>query len=346
VVSDILIWFDKNKKLFPWRKNRSPYTVWISEIMLQQTQAKTVEPYFKNWVKKYPNLNSLKRANINQLIKNWEGLGYYSRCQNIFKASRLVKEIPDNFEDLIKLPGIGDYTASAILSIAYNKKYLSLDTNLIRVGARLLGIKNRSTNSIKRIKNFLENHQPEDRPGDYNEAMMDLGREVCKIKNPHCNICPLKQVCKAQLSGNPAAYPQKANPKKLKKVSASVCCFVDKNQKILIQKRENTGLLAGLWEFPGGKIESGETPKEAIIRELEEEIKVKNPPLEFCGKINHVYSSYRATIFVFISKGSHQITIRKNNKKLQWVLRKNIINFAMPKANHKMIKLLDDYLGD
>ena len=152
--NELLNWFYLNKRNLPWRHGRSPYRVWVSEIMLQQTQVKTVIPYYKKWIKKYPTLKSFKESNFDDVIKLWEGLGYYTRCQNMFNAAKLIKSsFPNNYEDLIKLPGIGDYTAKTILAIAF-KKSVGVDTNLERIGYRVLGLKKKTKRNQKRVIRF------------------------------------------------------------------------------------------------------------------------------------------------------------------------------------------------
>ena len=205
----LLQWFDQNKRDLPWRHERNPYRVWVSEIMLQQTQVKTVIPYFQNWMKKYPTLKSLKDAEYDDVIKMWEGLGYYSRCKNMYKTSQLVNSsLPNNYQDLIKLPGIGDYTAKTILSIAFEKPFVGIDTNLERVGYRILGLKSKTKRNHNRVVKFLEENQNKNRPGDYNEALMNLGSSLCSSQTTFCNECPLTKECKAYASLSPTSYPK------------------------------------------------------------------------------------------------------------------------------------------
>lgn len=314
-------------------------------MMLQQTQAKTVIPFYNKWMKKFPNIQSLKSAKIEEVLKSWEGLGYYSRCHNIYRSAKNLDRIPNTYEELISLPGVGDYTAKAILSIAYKKKYVGIDTNLQRVASRYLGIKNLTKKNLQRISIVLEKNQPEDSPGDYNEALMDLGRHVCTSTKTLCTKCPLVAGCKAVKSKNPLLYPLPIKRTKKIKVQAAVCCIFNKKKQILLQKRENTRLLSGLWEFPGGKLEKNETPIKAVKREIEEEIKVKIRKPKYCGQIKHSYSSYNVEIHVFMVF-LDDTTIIKDNEKLKWVFKKNLINFAMPKANHKIISLLNQYSSD
>ena len=196
--NELLNWFYLNKRDLPWRHGRSPYRVWVSEIMLQQTQVKTVIPYYKKWIKKYPTLKSFKESKFDDVINILEVLGYYSRCKNMFNAAKLIKSsFPNNYDDLIKLPGIGDYTAKTILAIAFKKNLVGIDTNLERIGYRVLGLKTKTKRNQKRVIGFLEENQCTKNPGDYNEALMDLGSSLCKASITHCNECPLKNICKA-----------------------------------------------------------------------------------------------------------------------------------------------------
>ena len=337
--NELLNWFYLNKRNLPWRHGRSPYRVWVSEVMLQQTQVKTVIPYYKKWIKKYPTLKSFKESKFDDVIKLWEGLGYYSRCQNMFNAAKLIKSsFPNNYEDLIKLPGIGDYTAKTILAIAFKKNSVGVDTNLERIGYRILGLKTKTKRNQKRVIRFLEKNQCPKNPGDYNEALMDLGSSLCKANITHCNECPLKSICKAYAYSSPTSYPTPKASKKIPIYDIAIS-VIEYQNKVLITKRQNTKFLSGLWEFPGGKIEKYETAVEAIIREVKEEtnLTISNP--RFLGNISHKYSHFGVNISLFISFPK---SIKSLNlpRKHQWIRMKDILNYPLPKANHKMLDIL------
>ena len=335
----LLQWFDQNKRDLPWRHGRNPYRVWVSEIMLQQTQVKTVIPYFQNWMKKYPTLKSLKDAEYDDVIKMWEGLGYYSRCENMYKTSQLVNSsLPNNYQDLIKLPGIGDYTAKTILSIAFEQPFVGIDTNLERIGYRILGLKSKTKRNHNRVVKFLEENQNKNRPGDYNEALMDLGSSLCSSQTTFCNECPLTKECKAYASLSPTSYPKNKISKKIPEYNIAISLIKHEN-KFLITKRSNTKFLAGLWEFPGGKIEKSETPRDAIIREVKEEtnLDILNPI--YLGNVKHKYSHFGVNISLFISfpKSIKKLKIKQEYKLISL---KDIYNYPLPKANHKMLDIL------
>ena len=336
---ELLNWFYQNKRTLPWRRGRTPYRVWVSEIMLQQTQVNTVIPYYKKWIKKYPTLKSFKESNLDDVIKMWEGLGYYSRCHNMFNAAKLINStFPNNYDDLINLPGIGDYTAKTILAIAFKKNLVGIDTNLERIGYRILGLKTKTKRNQKRVVKYLEENQCTNNPGDYNEALMDLGSSLCKASITYCNQCPLKNICKAYASSSPILYPTPKVRKKIPMYDIAVSVIEYKN-KILITKRLNKNFLPGLWEFPGGKIEKNETAIQAIIREVKEEtnLTVSNPI--FLGNIKHKYSHFGVNISLFISfpKSIKSLNL---SQEYRWIRMKDILNYPLPKANHKMLDIL------
>ena len=337
--SELLNWFYQNKRTLPWRRGRTPYRVWVSEIMLQQTQVNTVIPYYKKWIKKYPTLKSFKESNFDDVIKIWEGLGYYSRCHNMFNAAKLINStFPNNYDDLINLPGIGDYTAKTILAIAFKKNLVGIDTNLERIGYRILGLKTKTKRNQKRVIKYLEENQCTNNPGDYNEALMDLGSSLCKASITYCNQCPLKNICKAYASSSPILYPTPKVRKKIPIYDVAVSVIEYKN-KILITKRLNKNFLPGLWEFPGGKIEKNETAIQTIIREVKEEtnLTVSNPI--FLGNIKHKYSHFGVNISLFISfpKSIKSLNL---SQEYRWIKMKDILNYPLPKANHKMLDIL------
>ena len=216
ISQQLLGWYSLNKRSLPWRETKDPYKIWISEIMLQQTQVATVIPYYEKWISSFPDIKTLANADYGNVLKHWEGLGYYSRCKNIHLTAKSIGEdFPGTFNELIKLPGIGEYTAKTILAIAYNKQEVGIDTNLERVGFRLLGLKKKSKFNSSRVKKFLETIQDKSKPGDFNQALMDLGSSFCQAKVVHCSPCPITSECKATLSADPLKYPE---PKKKKPI--------------------------------------------------------------------------------------------------------------------------------
>ena len=338
----LLNWYDLNKRDLPWRRCRNPYRVWVSEIMLQQTQVKTVVPYFNKWMKRYPTLKTLKNAKYEDILKMWEGLGYYSRCKNIYKTSQLINSsFPNNYQDLIKLPGIGDYTAKTILSIAFEQPFVGIDTNLERVGYRILGLKSKTKRNHKRVVEFLEANQDKNRPGDYNEALMDLGSSICSSQTTYCTKCPLAKACKAYVSLSPTSYPKSEISKKVPEHNVAISLIKYKN-KFLITRRSNTKFLSGLWEFPGGKIEKSETARQAIIREVKEETNLIIFDPIYLGNVKHKYSHFGVNISLFISspESIKKLNIKQEHK---WIDLKSIDKYPLPKANHKMLDILQKF---
>ena len=311
--------------------------------MLQQTQMQTVIPYYKRWIKKYPTLKSVANADIDNLLKLWEGLGYYNRCINFHKASKIIMfnyngKIPDGWNDFRSLPGVGDYTAGAVLSIAFNKKLIAIDGNIKRVVSRLLGIRNLSNHNKKRIKNWLETYIPESSPGDFNQSLMELGSLICKPKNPKCYECPMTKICKAFLNGEPERYPI-ALKRGINPTYTIVAGILWRNQKFFIQKRKNSKMLMGLWEFPGGKVNNNESLKEALNREFEEECGIRPKIIKKIGSIKHSYSHFSIIFHVFHCRENKNVIKQLNDSK--WISIDEIDKYPFPKVNHKVFKLLN-----
>jgi len=252
ILKPLIRWFRKNKRDLPWRRNRSAYSVWISEIMLQQTTVKAVIPFYEKWMKRYPDVKSVAKAREQEILRLWEGLGYYTRAKNILKASRIIASqfqgrFPDDYKDAIKLPGIGPYTAGAILSIAFGKSFPILDANIKRVGQRILGEKSWNHKTEERIMTWLREAMAIVPPDEFNEGLMELGQTICTAISPICPICPIQSHCEAFSEGIQDLIPtKKRNKPVLKKTWVLLILCKD---KILIRKRKQ-GVLKDLWSFP------------------------------------------------------------------------------------------------
>lgn len=253
----LLSWFDRNKRDLPWRedKPRNPYHVWISEIMLQQTRTEAVKPYFNSWMERFPTIHDLACADEADVLHQWQGLGYYTRAQNIYRAAKEMEDhyggkLPKDKEEILSLPGIGGYTAGAILSMAYGKKEGAIDGNVLRVYARLYCVEEDilKTGGRKIIESLVKDTLP-DRAGDFNEALMDLGAEICIPRSPRCESCPLLSRCRAFYEGKEKELP-KRTPKKPQKEEEAACAIIVKDGKVLLHKRPSRGMLASMWEFP------------------------------------------------------------------------------------------------
>ena len=248
----LLRWFARNKRPDPWRIKPTPYSIWIAEVMLQQTVVQAVIPYYNAWMKRFPDIQSLASSSEKEVLRQWEGLGYYSRARNLHKTARLLVDqdggnLPDQYERLVHLPGIGDYTASAILSIAFQKPYPVLDANVRRVVRRLLAIEIEGSKSTQQIREFLHSAISPKHPGDFNEAMMELGQTICRVRNPLCDVCPVKSKCCARALGIQSDIPI---PKtRVSVVKASFVLLILCRDKLLLRKN-NAGLFAGMWSLP------------------------------------------------------------------------------------------------
>lgn len=253
----LLFWFDGAKRELPWRetKPRNPYHVWVSEIMLQQTRTEAVKPYFHSWVERFPTIEALADADEADVLHAWQGLGYYSRARNLHKAAKILKEnyrslMPKSLAEVKALPGIGDYTAGAILSMAYGQREAAIDGNVLRVYARLYNVEEDILKSTgkKKIVSLVEETLPA-RAGDFNEALMDLGAEICIPKHPRCEACPISNFCEALKHGNTESLPYRT-PKKPQQEFSAACAICIREGKVLLRLRPPKGMLASMWEFP------------------------------------------------------------------------------------------------
>lgn len=253
----LLLWYDRNRRVLPWREKPTPYRVWVSEIMLQQTRVEAVKPYFERFMSALPDIASLAAATEEELLKLWEGLGYYNRVRNLGQAARQIQKdyggrMPDAYEEIIKLKGIGSYTAGAIASIAYGKAVPAVDGNVLRVVARLRQDERLITEAKVKaaVEREIKEIIPADRPGDFNQAMMELGACIC-IPNgtPLCENCPLALLCAAHRAGRETEYPRKA-VKKSRQIEKRTVLIVRDENRVAIRKRSEKGLLAGMYELP------------------------------------------------------------------------------------------------
>lgn len=342
--TSLLSWFTENRRDLPWRRSYEAYQIWISEIMLQQTQMERGVEYFNRWLTRFPDVSSLAAAPEQEVLKAWEGLGYYSRARNILKtAGVLLAEhggrIPDDYRSLLDLPGIGPYTAAAIMSIAFNRPYPLIDANVERVFARLEDI-DRPVRE-KAVRDQLEkrlNHLlAETEPREFNQALMEMGALLCRPRTPLCRECPIQKHCRALQAGTVTMRPV-LPPKKNTTAIVMSCIIIRHGDKYLIQQRHNDDVWGGLWEFPGGRLKDGESPARAARRELYEETEIKAGRLQSFATVTHSYSRYRVTLHSFFWETGRKIVPRLHAaRKHRWVTLEELDRFAFPSGHRQLI---------
>ena len=306
----LLNWWDQNRNDLPWRRTRDPYAIWVAEIMLQQTQITTVIPYYERWMGRFPNVEELAKSSLDEVLKFWQGLGYYSRARNLHAASQQVMEvydgrIPQQHAQLLKLPGIGRYTAGAVASIAFSQPVPVLDGNIIRVLSRLADIPDDVTRgeTRKELWQMAAALVPEERPGDFNQALMELGQQVCLPISPQCASCPVEAFCLSCERGTqyerPVRPPRKRTPHFDVVAGIIWRSQIAEEGQFLITRRPLDGMLGGLWEFPGGKVEELETREEALRREIREELGIDIEVGRNLCTIKHAYTHFRITLHAY-----------------------------------------------
>ncbi len=342
-------WFDLNRRNLPWRRQRGLYAIWVSEVMLQQTRVETVVPYYRSFLKRFPSLGKLAAASLQEVLKAWEGLGYYARARNLHRGARQVREqcrgrIPVGYEEFRKLPGVGEYIAAAVLSIGCGLAVPVVDGNVLRVVCRWQGIGGdiRLPATRRKVRSFLERIIPAESPGRFNEAMMELGALVCLPKAPLCRQCPLRPGCFAFGHDRTGSLPVRSRKRPVPTYRVALAVIVRRG-RIFIQQRPEIGHLGGLWEFPGGKCHSGEKPECAVVRECREELGVDVEPLAELAEVAHAYSHFKVQLHVFVCHpGQGRIRTRRPHA---WVRFAELQEYPFPAANHKFFPILKDYIN-
>ena len=346
-VRSLLKWYGAQKRVLPWRDRPTPYAVWVSEIMLQQTQVATALPFYARFMSAFPSVEHLASADQGAVLKAWEGLGYYSRARNLHRAAREVVasrggELPVDAAGWRTLPGVGPYTAAAIASICFDEPAPCVDGNVLRVFTRFWGI----VDDVRRAKvrgEIEERLRPHIRgvcPGDFNQAAMELGALVCRPTGPRCPSCPLRRQCNALRTGRVGDIPFRSPraPVPHYDVAAAV---VRRNGRVLIARRRADQMLGGLWEFPGGKRERGERLMATVRRELMEEtgLDIEVGPL-LC-RVKHAYSHFRITMRVYDCRAPRGTARAVTVDAVKWVPVSRLRDYAFSAADIHVIERLE-----
>ncbi len=344
---DLLVWFLANRRVLPWRERRTPYRVWISELMLQQTRVDQAEPYFRRFMRRFPSLGSLAKAPLGDVLKAWEGLGYYARARRARETAMFLVEqrggkFPRDYDGLLALPGIGPYTAAAVASLAFGLDHAVLDGNVMRVLARVMAVEASTDQPATRkaMQNHLQQILPSGRSSDFNEAMMELGALVCLPRQPRCEICPLRSVCAARRMDAVEKFPVRATKKKIPHRHVGAGIIIDRRGRILLARRKEDAMLGGLWEFPGGGVEQGESITACIQRELKEELGIETRVGPHLVTVRHVFSHFSMDLH------AHWVRVERGRPKAlgcddwKWVTLKEVGQHALPRADQKIYAAL------
>ncbi len=345
----LLAWYHDTHRQLPWRQTNAPYAIWVSEVMLQQTQVTTVIPYYNRFMTRFPMVTDLADADQEEVLKLWEGLGYYARARNLHRAARVVVDqfdgqVPGNKENFKSLPGVGDYIAAAVLSIAFGLPLAAVDGNVKRVLARLFTMETPVNHaaSHRQFQSMADRLLDRSTPSLFNQAMMELGALVCiPGAAVRCDTCPLCRACNAFKMDMVAHYPRRKKRKPVPTHHIAVG-VVKKGERLLITRRKPEGLLGGLWEFPGGKVEKDEEGPDACVRELLEETGLDVTVSSHLTRITHAYTHFKIEVDVYLCgyvSGRVQLNGPVDHR---WIRPCEIDQYPFPKANLKFIHLLAD----
>ncbi len=338
---NLLAWYHKNRRDLPWRQTNDPYKIWLSEIMLQQTQVKTVIDYYHRFLTRFPTIQDLATANEEEVLTLWSGLGYYSRAKNLHQAAKQIVEkndakFPSDPKEILSLPGIGKYTLGAIASIAFKQVLPLVDGNVMRVYSRVFAIKGNPQESKfqKKIWEIAKELVPQNNPGDFNQALMELGATICSPTSPNCPSCPIKKLCKATTL-NPEKFPEKKERQKTKKLFRLVALLIHQ-KKLCLVLPENTRWQKGLWQLPGTMMED-EKNFENEIRLYLENKKIAHHSPTLLPLHTHQITHHKITIYPYRIEVSLIPKIHKNSR---WIDLTELHTIGIPAADRKILESL------
>jgi A/G-specific adenine glycosylase len=336
----LLDWYDRHRRRLPWRapagERPDPYRVWLSEIMLQQTGVKTVGPYFEKLLARWPDVAALGRASLDDVLRMWAGLGYYSRARNLHTcAVAVLREhggiFPDTEEGLRTLPGIGPYTASAIAAIAFDRRTMPVDGNIERVVSRLYAVEEELPQAKPRIQELAATLLADTRAGDSAQALMDLGSSICTPKKPACALCPLNEDCAARARGDQETFPRKA-PKKSGELRRGAAFVVTRGDELLVRSRPEKGLLGGMTEVPGSDWIAGQEDKTAL-KQAPDLAGVARWHRK-AGVVTHVFTHFPLELVIYTAKAPSRTRAPKG---MRWVPIATLADEALPNVMRKAI---------
>ena len=343
----LLAWYRRHRRDLPWRRTADPYAVWVSEVMLQQTRVETARGYYERFLERFPTVEALAAAGEGEVLKAWEGMGYYSRARNLHRAARAVAgehrgRLPDTYDGLLDLPGVGPYTAAAVSSIAFDRPHPVLDGNVTRLLCRLLRIEDDPARALVRARLIAagEALMPRSRPGEFNQALMELGGRVCAPSSPRCGDCPWEDDCRARAElDDPSVLPLRPErrPRPHLEVAAGL---IRRGDRLLLAQRPPGGMLAGMWEFPGGKQEPGESLPACLRREVREELAVDIEVERPLAVVDHDYSHRSIRLHAFAARCLGGRVRALGCADWAWVTPGGLDAFAMPRADRKVIARL------
>jgi A/G-specific adenine glycosylase len=343
----LLEWYARHRRDLPWRHTSDPYAIWVAEVMLQQTRVETASGYYQRFLERFPSLESLAAAHLDQVLKTWEGLGYYARARNLHRAAQQVVQdlggqMPNTPEGLLHLPGIGPYTAAAIASIAFGYDAVALDGNLHRVLCRLFAIDDDPgrPNTQRTLERLAMAMLPLGHAGDFNQALMDLGAMICTPTNPRCLLCPLMSRCQAKMEGIQNLLPIRATRTHRPERDVTAGVIWDGNGHFLITQRPLDGMLGGLWEFPGGKRRPGEDLSSCLQREIEEELAIEIQVNDLLLVVEHAFTHFQMSLYAFDCSWLRGKPQCLGCDDLRWVNLNQLDAFAFPVADQKIIAFL------
>lgn len=345
-----MAWFDATARDLPWRRTNDPYRIWVAEVLLQQTRIEQAIPYYERFLRAFPTLSSLAKARRERVMKVWEGAGYYSRAHRLHDASREIfrdhgGRLPTTPEELEQLPGFGPYTSRSVAALAFGHPKVALDANGLRVISRLFLLDLPPAERGRAASEVAERALGDLPPRAFNEGLMELGQRYCAARSPRCPECPLRDLCRARAElPDPGVFPPAAARPPRPRVVAAVGVLVGPDGRVLISRRPKGGLLGGLWEFPGGKVEPGETPAQTVVREFEEEVGVRARVVRHLGTLEHDYSHFHVTLHGFLLAATTVRAVPLSPSR-RWTSPRKMGDLPLPTATRRMLPWLADVGG-